>query len=86
MSKNTRERFDNSVVDQPPTHADDPFLGVTEAAAQLSTTHTTIRRWVMQDRLMKAVMFPGGRLMIRQSEINRWKTNYVHGGIHKETE
>jgi len=70
--------------EQPAAHAEDPFLGVSAAADQLGVSHTTITRWV-HDRLMTAVMFPGNRLMIRQSEVDKWKTNYVNkGGIQKK--
>lgn len=58
-------------TDELPTHADDPFLTLTEVARQLGKHPSTIGRWV-QDGLLIAVRQPSGLFSIRKSEVNRF--------------
>lgn len=48
--------------------ADQPFLSIPEAAAELPVSETTLRRWVKAG-LLAAIRLPSGRRKIRRSDI-----------------
>lgn len=57
---------------RPPTHAEDPILTVSEAAAQLGKTTRTVYNWI-QSGVLEAGRHPESKriLGIRQSQIDQ---------------
>lgn len=55
----------------PPTHAEDPILNLSEAGRVCGKSPMTMKRWCM-DGLLNYVPLPSGLWGIRRSELNKF--------------
>lgn len=60
-----------AVLDQPPTHAEDPILSFSEVGRRIGKHRGTVSRWA-QDGLFEVVRMPSGLHGVRQSTMNQF--------------
>jgi excisionase family DNA binding protein len=55
------------------SHSEDALLSLAEVASQLGVSRGTVAQWV-ESRLVAYVRYPGGRRRVRQSTVDRIRT------------